>query len=76
MKWPDFILFASDATIVGMWGGAFLLAAAFALVADWRRAKRKDIDRVGCMPWTLVFLCAAMIGAGLMVMAIKGWLGG
>lgn len=76
MELPVFIRFASDATIVGLWGGGFLLLAAIALIADWQRAKRKDIDRVGCMPWTVVFLCSAFIGCGLLVMAVKGWLGG
>ena len=76
MKLPAFITFASDATIVGLWGGAFLLVAVAALVADWLRAKRKHIDRVGCMPWTPIFLACAFIGVGLMVVAIKGWLAG
>ncbi len=76
MHWPAFINFASDATLVGLWGGGFLLLAALAMFADWRRTKRKHIDRVGCMPWTLVFLASAFIGCGLLVTAVKGWLGG
>ncbi|MFC3097250.1 hypothetical protein [Alteraurantiacibacter palmitatis] len=73
---PAFILFASEATEVGLWAAAFLLLAAIALLADWRRARRRDIDRVGCVPWTPVFLASATIGAGLLLVAIKGWLGG
>ena len=76
MKWPAFITFASDATILSFWAGGFLLAAALAMLADRRRTKRKDIDRVGCMPWTVVFLCSAFIGCGLLVMAVKGWVAG
>ncbi|GAA0282024.1 hypothetical protein GCM10009127_24200 [Alteraurantiacibacter aestuarii] len=76
MHLPEFILFASDATIVGLWGGLFLLIAVLALAGDWLRARRKDVDRVGCMPWTPIFLACAMIGVGLMVVAVKGWIAG
>jgi len=76
MKLPAFLLFASDATIVGLWGGAFVLLALLALLMDGRRSRRKKIDAVGCMPWTFVFLAAAIIGAGMLMMAVKGWLGG
>ena len=76
MHWPAFITFASDATLVGLWGGAFLLLAALAMVADRRRSRRKDIDRVGYVPWTVVFVCSAFIGYGLLLTAVKGWLAG
>ncbi len=76
MELPGFIRFASDATLVGLWGGAFLLVAIWALAADRLRARRKHIDRVGCMPWTPIFLASAFVGVGLMVVAVKGWLGG
>lgn len=76
MVLPDFILFASEATEVGLLAGGFLLLAVVALAADWRRARRKQIDRVGCMPWTPLFLAFATIGFGLMLAAVKGWLGG
>lgn len=76
MHWPAFITFASDATLVGLWAGAFLTLAVLALVADWRRARRRDIDRVGCMPWTPIFLAAAVIGVGLLLVAVKGWVSG
>lgn len=76
MIWPDFILFASEATELGLWAGGFLLLAVVSLTADWRRARRKQVDRVGCMPWTPLFLAFATIGSGLMLVAIKGWLGG
>lgn len=76
MKLPDFIRFASDATIVGLLGGALLLLAGFALLAEWRRGKRKNIDAVGCMPWMFVFIASAVSGAGMLTMAFKGWLAG
>ncbi len=74
MHWPAFITFASDATLVGLWAGGFLLLAVLALLADWRRSRRKNIDRVGCLPWTPIFLAAAFIGSGLLMVAVKGWL--
>ena len=76
MRVPDFILFASDATLVGLFGGALLLVALLALFAEHRRVRRKSADAVGFMPWTLVFLASAVSGSGLMIIAIKGWLGG
>lgn len=76
MHWPAFITFASEATEVGLWAAGFLLLAVIALAADWRRARRKQIDRVGCMPWTPLFLAFATIGVGLLMVAVKGWLGG
>ncbi len=76
MHWPAFLRFASDATLVGLWAGGFLLLALFALLGDWRRSKRKQVDRVGCMPWTPIFLAAVTIGFGLMLVAVKGWLAG
>jgi hypothetical protein len=76
MQWPDFITFASEATQLGLWAGSFLLLAGVALAADWRRARRRQIDQVGCMPWTPLFLGFATIGSGLLLVAINGWLGG
>lgn len=65
---PGWLLFASDTEVLAAWGGAFLLLAAVALVMDRRRHNRDRIsaaDRVGWMPWTLVFLTGAMLGIGL-----------
>ncbi|TIX51832.1 hypothetical protein [Alteraurantiacibacter aquimixticola] len=76
MHWPAFITFASEATHLAFWAGGFLLLAVYALVAEKRRAKRRDIDRVGYMPWTLVFLVSAFVGSGLLVVAVKGWVAG
>lgn len=72
---PDWLLFASDAARVAMWGGAFLLAAVIAMLMDRRRQKRDRIsatDRVGWMPWTMVFLVCAVLGMGLLAAALPG----
>ena len=76
MHWPAFITFASEATEVAFWAAGFLVLALVALAADWRRARRKQIDNVGCMPWTPLFLAFATIGVGLLMVAVKGWLSG
>ncbi len=76
MHEPRFLLFASDATLVGIVGLALLLIAAGALVADRRRLRRRQIDAVGWVPWTPVFLVTAFAGVTLMALAVKGWLGG
>ena len=65
--------FASDATLFGLWGGALLLLALIATLAESRRIKRKAIDRVGWMPWTKLFFVCALAGLTLLVMAIAGW---
>jgi hypothetical protein len=74
MHGPDFLLFASDATLVGLWGAGLLLLAVVALLGEWRRARRKHVDAVGWMPWTTVFVFAFFAGIGLLVVAVKGWI--
>jgi hypothetical protein len=74
MAEPTFLLFASDATLVGLWGGALLLFAVAAMLAERRRARRKRIDAVGWVPWTTLFVIAFFVGIGLLVVAVKGWL--
>jgi len=76
MGWPGFLLFASDAALAALCGGALLVLAALALAADWRRTRRKRIDAVGCVPWTACFLFFAISGVGLLTLAIQGWLRG
>lgn len=76
MDWPDFLLFASDATLVGVWGIALLALAALSLVAEYRRSRRRHVEAVGCMPWTALFIIAAVTGAGLLTMALRGWMAG
>lgn len=76
MEEPDFLLFASDATLAAVAAGACLLLALVASVAEWRRMRRRDLNRVGWVPWTTVFVIAFMTGLALLLVAMKGWASG
>ena len=70
---PAWLLFASDATVVALWGAACLLLAVAALVMDRRRHRRDRVgspDRVGWVLWTLLFLVLGVIGAGLLAASL------
>ena len=75
MKLPDFLLFASDATLAALAGGALLSLAAIAFAAEQRRTRRRRIDAVGCMPWTALFIACAISGVALLTLALQGWAG-
>jgi len=76
MAEPDFLRFASDATFAALAGGALLLLAAIAGMAERRRLRRKRIDAVGFMPWTTVSFLAVFPAVILLALAAKGWLAG
>lgn len=76
---PAWLLFASDAEVVALWGAGFLAAALAALVMDRRRHRRDRLgtpDRVGWMPWTGLFLLGAVMGCGLLAAALPGLVSG
>lgn len=76
MRWPDFILFASNATLYGLAGGALLLVSLLSVIGDNRRAKRKDPDAVGLMPWRDIAALSTFAGLALLAFAAVGWLSG
>lgn len=76
MHEPEFLLFASDATLIGLCGGVLLIVAAVATLADRRRTRRARIEAVGWMPWTAIYLLAAFAGIILLTLALKGWIAG
>ena len=41
--------------------GLALAIALFAGVADWRRGRRSDLDRVGWVPWSLFQILGGFI---------------
>lgn len=76
MEEPEFLRFASDATLIGLAGGSFLLLALIAWLGERRRSRRKHVDAVGCMPWTTLFVLAFFCGVVLLAIAASGWLRG
>lgn len=76
MKWPEFLRFASDATLVSLVAAAFLLVSLIALWGEKRRKGRADIDRVGIMPWRDIGALSLLAGVILMIVAIMGWIRG
>ena len=76
MKALDFLLFASDATLAALAGGALLLVAVVSAFAERRRLRRSRIDAVGFVPWTAVFFFAFFPGVTLLALGVMGWLRG
>jgi hypothetical protein len=70
---PDALRFASEATVAGLWALACFIGAGITIWADLRRAKRRDVDRAGWVPWPKLFFVFALVGIVLAVMAMKGW---
>jgi hypothetical protein len=71
---PEFIRFASDATILGLWGAGLLLVSLVAFLGDRRRMRRKAIVAVGWMPWRDVAALSLFAGFVLLAVAVTGWL--
>ena len=75
MAWPpDFIRFASEATVAGLWGALLLLVSLLAWLGDRRRRRRRDINAVGWVPWRDLSALSAFAGLVLMAMAASGWM--
>lgn len=56
-----------------LWATAGVAAGvvAIAALADRRRVRRRDLDRVGWVPWPAVLLFALMIAAICAALALK-----
>lgn len=52
--------------------GVFVAVAAGSGLADWRRARRRNLDRVGWMPWTFIQVMAVLGAVVTAALAIKG----
>lgn len=76
MREPDFLLFASDATLIGIAGLALVLTSFGAWLGERRRKRRQAIDAVGCMPWTTLSALTAFCGLLLLAIAAMGWIRG
>lgn len=76
MKWPGFLLFASDATLFALGGAAMLLISLAAIAGERRRKNRRNIDAVGVLPWRDIAALTMLAGMLLLALAISGWLKG
>ena len=76
MHEPDFLLFASDATLAVLLGAALLLVSIAAMVGERRRLRRKHIDAVGWVPWTTLSVLTLFVGFSLLALGVTGWLQG
>ncbi|WP_374406027.1 hypothetical protein [Pelagerythrobacter sp.] len=71
-----FITFASEAEIAGLWGLLLVAVSLIAMIGETRRMKRARIDGIGWVPWRPIFLTTAIVGCGLIMLAVKGVLTG
>jgi uncharacterized membrane protein YidH (DUF202 family) len=62
--------FDDPATLLWPAAAAFAALAALAAWCDHRRAKRRDIDRPGWVPWSLVLILAMMLAVVFGALAV------
>jgi len=63
----------SDAAQLAVVGGAFWLLAGLCALMERRRTKPRDLarlEKVGWVPWTGLFMLAAMLGGGCLAMSL------
>ena len=63
----------SDAAQLAIVGGLFWIFAGFAALMELRRNRKRDLSRleaVGWVPWTGLFMGAAIIGGGCLAMSL------
>ena len=78
MEWFHQLEFASDAEMLALSGLASWAFAAVCLVMDRRRGRGRSVERlekVGWVPWTNLFIAAAIIGGGLLATSLPVVLG-
>lgn len=57
-------------------GIAAAVLAIVAWVGDRRRHRRRNLDRVGFMPWTPIFFWSLLAAVLLLGLSARAWLGG
>ena len=78
MQLLDQFALLSDAAQLAITGALLWVFAGFAGVMERRRMKRRDVARledVGWVPWLGLFMCAAIIGGGLLALSLPVVLG-
>jgi hypothetical protein len=68
----------SDAAQLAVIGGLLWAFAGFAVLMERRRVKHRDVaqlEQVGWVPWTGLFMGAAMIGGGCLAMGLPAVIG-
>jgi len=58
---------------IGIAGGLAVIVAVIAAIAERRRNNRKDIEKVGFMPWPFIMLMALLFAAIAIGLALKGY---
>ncbi|PLK28152.1 hypothetical protein C0V72_01000 [Porphyrobacter sp. TH134] len=69
----------SDAAQLAAAGAGLWVFAGFAALMERRRAKSRDLARleeVGWVPWTGLFMLAALLGGGCLAMSLPAVIGG
>ena len=79
MEWIAQFELLSDAAKLAMLGTGLWLFAGFATLMERRRARTREMERlevVGWVPWTTLFVLAAVAGGGLLAMSLPAMLKG
>lgn len=67
----------NDSTrLMAIVGSVAALIAAWAWIGDRRRMNRRDVDRVGFMPWTGIFFWSLLAAVLLLGLSARAWIGG
>lgn len=78
MEWFTQLEFASDAVMLALAGLASWVFAGVCLAMERLRNTRRSVERlerVGWVPWTNLFIAAAIIGGGLLATSLPVVLG-
>ena len=59
-------------TLLWIAAGGLALLAAFAALAEHRRGRRRNLDRVGWMPWNLIQVLAFLGAMAAAAVALTG----
>lgn len=66
----------NDSTrLMAIAGGIAALVAVIAWIGDRRRMTRRNLDRVGFMPWTAIFFWSLLAAVLLLGVSARAWFG-